>query len=62
MDPVLQELYGTILTAVPFVLVAYVLMWVVLLIYIIFSNRSLKKAEKQLSALEEAVQQLSRKQ
>lgn len=57
MDPILQELYSTILAAAPFVIAAYVLMWVVLLVYIIYTTLGLKKAEKQLAALEEAVGQ-----
>lgn len=58
MDPILAEIYSTVLTAAPYVIGAYVLMWAVLLIYIIFAHRSIKKTEKQLAALEEAIDQL----
>jgi len=58
MDPIQAEIYSTVLTAAPYVIAAYVILWVILLIYIIFSNRSLKNTEKQLAALEEAVEQL----
>ncbi len=61
MDPVQAEIYSTVLTAAPFVIAAYALMWVVLFIYIFYSNRSLKKTEQHLAALEEAVDQLQRK-
>ena len=61
MDPIQAEIYSTVLTAAPFVIAAYVLMWAVLLIYIITSNRSLKKTEQQMAALEEAIEQLERK-
>ena len=61
MDPIQAEIYSTVLTAAPYVIAAYALMWVVLLIYIIFSNRSLSNTKKQLVALEEAIEQLERK-
>jgi len=60
MDPVLQLIYDSALTAAPYVIAAYALMWLVLLIYIIYSNRSLSKTEKQLAALEEAIGQLKK--
>ena len=62
MDPIQAEIYSTVLTAAPFVIAAYVLIWVILLVYLIFSHRSLKKTEKQLAALEEAIDQLEHKQ
>ena len=61
MDPILAEIYSTVLSGAPFVIIAYVLMWAVLLIYIIYSSMSVKKTEKQLLALEEAVEQLRSK-
>ena len=61
MDPIQAEIYSTVLTAAPYVIAAYVLMWAVLLVYIIYSNRSLKNTGKQLAALEEALEQLQRK-
>lgn len=61
MDPIQAEIFSSVLTAAPYVIAAYVGMWLVLLIYIIFSHRSLKKTEQQLAALEEAVGQLTKK-
>ena len=61
MDPILVEIYSTVLTAAPYVIGAYALLWVVLLAYVIFSQVSAKKAERQLLALEEAVAQLQNK-
>ena len=61
MDPILAEIYSTVLTAAPFVIAAYALMWVVMFIFIIYSNRGLSKTEKQLAALEEAIAQLENK-
>ena len=61
MDPVQAEIYASVLTAAPYVIVAYALLWVVLFVYVIYSSRSLNKTEKQLLALEEAIEQLERK-
>ncbi|MDR2036008.1 MAG: hypothetical protein LBP91_04990, partial [Coriobacteriales bacterium] len=62
MDPVQTEIYSTVLTAAPYVIAAYVLLWVVLLVFIVVAFRNLTKTEKQLAALEEAVELLERKQ
>jgi len=61
MDPMLQQIYEGVAGAAPFVIAAYALMWVVMLIYIIYSNQSLTNTEKQLAALEEAITQLENK-
>lgn len=61
MDPILQEIYSTVLTAAPYVIIAYALLFAILLIYVIYANRSLSKTEQQLAALEEAVQELEQK-
>jgi len=58
MDPIQAEIFSTILTAAPYVIVAYILMWIVLLIFVFFTNRSMKNVEKQLSALEETLSHL----
>lgn len=55
MDPVLQDIYSTIIPSAPFIIAAYALLWAALLIYVIISVRSLKKSEAQLAVLEEAV-------
>ncbi|MCL2807034.1 MAG: CcmD family protein [Coriobacteriia bacterium] len=61
MDPVLNELYASALSFVPYLIAAYALMWVVLFAYIIYSHRGLAKTEKHITALEEAINQLQRK-
>lgn len=61
MDPVIKEIYTTILEAAPFVIIAYVLLFAVLLVYCVIATRGLKKTEKELAALEEAVEQLKQK-
>ena len=42
----------------PFIIAAYALLWAVLLIYVFVSISGLKKTEKQIAVLEEAVAEL----
>ena len=53
MDPILAEIYGTIIPSAPYLIAAYALLWVALLIYVIIIAASTRKAEKQLNLLEE---------
>lgn len=55
MDPVLQEIYRTVLGAAPYVLAAYVLLWVGLMGYVALGIRRVRALEKELAVLEEAV-------
>lgn len=58
MNPVLAEIYSTIIPSAPFIIAAYALMWVALLIYVFMIVRGLKKTEAQMSILEEQVAEL----
>ena len=58
MNPVLVEIYSTVAPSMPFIIAAYAFMWAVLLIYVLVSISGLKKAEKQIAVLEEAVAEL----
>ena len=51
MNPILADIYSTILPSAPYIIAAYALLWVALLV--IF--RGTKKATAQLTLLEEAV-------
>ncbi|MDR0347071.1 MAG: hypothetical protein LBH56_01680 [Coriobacteriales bacterium] len=53
MDPVLAEIYSTVLTAAPYVIGAYALMWLVLLAYVLVVTFGLKRTERQMAALAE---------
>jgi hypothetical protein len=53
MNPVLEEIYSTVLTAAPFVIGAYALIWLALLVYVLIITLGLKKTEKQIVVLEE---------
>lgn len=58
MNPVLADIYSTVIPSMPFIIAAYALMWAVLLIYVLVSIIGLKKTEKQIAVLEEAVAEL----
>ena len=55
MDPILSEIYRNVIGAVPYVLAAYVLLWLGLFGYISFVLRRLSGLEKQIVLLESAM-------
>ena len=52
MDPILQEIYGTVVPSAPFLIAAYALLWAALLVYVVVMQRGLKNSEKRLDLLE----------
>lgn len=55
MNPVLAEIYSTIIPSAPYLIAAYALLWVALLAYVLMIMRGTKRAEAQMRLLEEAV-------
>lgn len=55
MNPILADIYSTILPSAPYIIAAYALLWVALLVYVLMVFRGTKKAIAQLMLLEEAV-------
>ena len=55
MNEILMSVYGAVLPAAPFVIAAYALILVALFVYVAIVVRSLKKNERDIEALEEAV-------
>jgi len=55
MNPILADIYSTILPSAPYIIAAYALLWVALLAYVLIIFSGTKKAEAQLMLLEEAV-------
>ena len=53
MDPILAEIYSTILPSAPFVIAAYALILVALGVFVFIISRNLKKTEAELAVLEE---------
>lgn len=62
MNPVLADIYSTILPSAPFVIAAYALLWVALLAFVLVIMRGIKKSEAQVAVLEEALEDLKGKQ
>jgi preprotein translocase subunit YajC len=56
MDPILSEIYSTVLPAAPYVIGAYALMWLAVVAFVLMTFLGLKKTEKQMQALEEALE------
>lgn len=55
MNPILADIYSTIIPSAPFVIAAYALLWVALLVYVLVIARGTKKSEQKLALLEEQV-------
>ena len=55
MNPILADMYSTVIPAAPFLIAAYALVWVALLVYVLIIVCGLKKTEAQIAALEEKV-------
>ena len=60
MNPILEQIYSTILPAAPYVIAAYALIWLALFVYVFMVVRGLKKTEKQMAVLEEAIEEQRR--
>ena len=56
MNPILADMYSTVIPSAPFIIAAYAIVWAALLIYVIITVRGLKKTEAQIALLEEAIQ------
>ena len=61
MNPVLEDIYSTILPSAPFIIGAYALLWLVVLVYVFIILRGLKKTEAQMGVLEEQLAELQEK-
>ena len=55
MNPILADMYSTVIPSAPFIIAAYALVWVALLIYVAIAISGLKKTEAQMAVLEEAL-------
>jgi len=55
MNPILSDMYSTVIPSAPFIIGAYALVWLALLVYVIVIVRGLKKTKAQMAVLEEAL-------
>ncbi len=53
MDPVLAEIYSTVIPSAPYIIAAYALLWVALLVYVFMIMRGVKRASERMSLIEE---------
>lgn len=56
MDPILAEVYSTVLPAAPFVLAAYVGIWLAIFAFVLMLWRKSKRTESDIDALERALE------
>jgi len=55
MDPVLQQIYQLVVPSLPYVIGAYGVLWLGLMVYVGVSLSRLGKLEKQLALVEDAL-------
>lgn len=60
MDPILAEVYSTVLPAAPFVLAAYVGIWLAVFVFVLVLWRKSKRTESDIDALERALKSRDR--
>ena len=56
MDPILSEVYSTVLPAAPYVLAAYLGIWLVLFIFVLVLWRKSKHTSEDIEALKQALE------
>lgn len=56
MDPILSEVYSTVLPAAPYVLAAYIGIWLVLFIFVLALWRKSKHTSEDVEALKQALE------
>ena len=61
MDPILMEIYSTVAPSAPYLIAAFALIWVALLVYVVIIMAGTRKASALLTLLEEAVEELRSK-
>ncbi|MBR2835055.1 MAG: hypothetical protein IKE43_05030 [Coriobacteriales bacterium] len=62
MDEILAYAYSDVIVAAPYVIGAYVLIWVALLIFVIIMLNSSKKTQSDIDALREAIERREKEQ
>lgn len=53
MNPILADIYSTILPSAPYIIAAYALVWAALLVYVLIILRGTKRAQAQMALIEE---------
>ncbi len=58
MNPLLANVYSTILPSAPFVIAAYAIIWIAVAVFVAIIVRGTKKNERDLVALRDAIEEL----
>lgn len=61
MNPLLQEIYSTIIPSAPYIIVAYALVWLLLGVWLFAQYRKQNALAKQLVLLEEAMEDAAKR-
>ena len=61
MDPVLAEVYSTVMPLAPYVIGAFLLIWILLLAFVIVMLMRVKKTDADIKALQESIEKLNKK-
>lgn len=56
MDPILKDIYSLVMPAAPYVIAAYGILWISLVVYVGLVWRRLAGLEREMRVLEEAVE------
>jgi Flp pilus assembly protein TadB len=56
MDPIIAEVYSTVMPSAPYVVAAYVLIWAALLVFVVAMFRRTRRTQKDIDALREALE------
>jgi CcmD family protein len=56
MNPILAEIYSTIVPSMPYIIGAFVLTWLVLLVWVFLQFRKQSELARRLEVLEEAAE------
>ncbi|MCR5845020.1 MAG: CcmD family protein [bacterium] len=56
MNPILADIYSTVVPSAPYIIAAYALIWVALLVYVVFVVKGLRKTEREIAALEALIE------
>lgn len=59
MNPILADIYSTVIPSAPYLIAAYALLWLALLAYVLVVARGVKRTEARLRVLEEALEERS---
>ena len=62
MNSILEEIYSTIIPSAPYIIAAYALLLIVVLVWVFLQFNKQKKLDQQLRLLEEEVAELKKKQ